>query len=51
VLFTDSDQDSCSREHPRWQLGGSDLVLSSPCQAVLYPGLGYGVVVAQSGID
>jgi len=51
VLFTDSDQNSCSREHPCWQLGGSDLVLSAPCRVVIYLGPGYEVVAAQSGVD
>jgi len=48
VLFM--DQDNRSREHPCYQLGGSDLVLSAPCWAVLYLGPGYGVVAARSGV-
>jgi len=44
------EQDRCSREYPCWQLGGSDLVLSVPCRAVLYPEPGYGVVAARSGV-
>jgi len=46
--YSFKDQDS--REHPCWQLGGSDLVLSAPCRAVLYRGPGYGVVAAQNGV-
>jgi len=46
-----SFKDSCSREHLCRQLDGSDLVLSAPCRAVIYPGPGYGVVAAQSGVD
>jgi len=49
--YSFKDQDSCSREHPCCQLGGSDLVLIAPCRAVLYSRPGYGVVAAQSGVD
>jgi len=33
-----SFRNSCSREHPCRQLGGSDLVSSAPCRTVIYPG-------------
>jgi len=33
-----SFRNSCSREHPCRQLGGSDLVPSAPCRAFIYPG-------------